>query len=533
MKRKGRKMIALYGATKEVHDHITGNSGSFEATMEGFARLKEAGAGFIVQIVPMKDNYHQFQDMINLAGLMGFHYRIGAPWLYLSAFNDRERNEEIISQRLSPKDVIEIDKPPLNFESEHLQECDNYKEDYLLSSCIKDRKAFHIDPYGGMSFCSFLRLPEFRYNLRKGTFREGWEDFIPSLATKIKVETEYMENCAFCELREHCRICPVYAYLEHGRFSAKVEYLCEIAKENKKFKENLIKNHRRFYECGGITIQVDSELPIVEDTFNTKFKKFERERPGKDNVKIRHYFFLPDMEGKNLGKEIYRKPPWAIYKKDSSWIYLGISSDENDKSLHKVAVFNNDHTSGAIYNLNKDMFMRGNLQALTLFPTDQILLARLLADRRGFYLHSGGVILDGKGLLFAGHSEAGKSTMIKMLQDKAEILCDDRNIIRKIDRDFMVYGTWSHGEIPAVSSASAPLRAIFFLRKSDHNRVVPMENKVEIIRNLLACFIKSFVTSDWWEKSFSILEEVAQKVPFYELYFDKSGKVTDLLKNYI
>ena len=60
-------MVALYGATAAVHDHITRTPGSFEAVMQGFAYLKEAGVGFIVQIIPMKDNYGQLKDMIRLA----------------------------------------------------------------------------------------------------------------------------------------------------------------------------------------------------------------------------------------------------------------------------------------------------------------------------------------------------------------------------------------------------------------------------------------------------------------------------------
>ena len=61
MKRKGSKMISLYGATAEIHDHITRNPGSFKATLKGFRLLQEVGADFIVQIVPMKDNYHQLE----------------------------------------------------------------------------------------------------------------------------------------------------------------------------------------------------------------------------------------------------------------------------------------------------------------------------------------------------------------------------------------------------------------------------------------------------------------------------------------
>ena len=51
MKRKGNKMVALYGATADVHDRVTRNPGSFAATMRGFSLLKEAGAGFVVQII--------------------------------------------------------------------------------------------------------------------------------------------------------------------------------------------------------------------------------------------------------------------------------------------------------------------------------------------------------------------------------------------------------------------------------------------------------------------------------------------------
>ena len=116
MKRKGSKMVALYGATAEIHDHITRNPGSFEAVMQGFAYLKEAGAGFIVQLIPMRDNYHQFNEMVTTAKSLSRHWRVGAAWLYLSADGDPERNREIKRQRLSPKEVVDLDKPDLSYD---------------------------------------------------------------------------------------------------------------------------------------------------------------------------------------------------------------------------------------------------------------------------------------------------------------------------------------------------------------------------------------------------------------------------------
>jgi hypothetical protein len=278
-----------------------------------------------------------------------------------------------------------------------------------------------------------------------------------------------------------------------------------------------------------MTIQVEADIPIKDDTFHPKFKKFEISAPGEVAVNIRHHFALPDLDGKDLGQEFYRKAPWAVYKKGDSWIYLGIAPQAEDKSLHRAVIFNHDHTRARIYNTNEEVFRKGDLHSLTMFPTDQILIARVLADRQGFYLHSCGVIFEGKGLLFAGHSEAGKSTTATILKDKAQILCDDRIIIRKNGNGFKIYGTWSHGDVPDISSSSAPLSAIMFLEKSDENKLIPITDKKEVAKRMLACLIKPFVTADWWEKTLDLIDDVVAKVPCYVMKFDKSGKIVDSL----
>jgi MoaA/NifB/PqqE/SkfB family radical SAM enzyme len=533
LKKKGSKMVALYGATADVHDHITRNPGSFDAAIAGFRYLKEAGAGFMVQLIPMRDNYHQFPRMVELAGSLSRHYRVGAAWLYLSASGDKQVNEEIKRQRLDPKEVVALDAPDPSFEEGPEESsghgCRGDDSGYLFSACIQGKRDFHIDPYGKAAFCSFIKDPEFRYDLRKGDLRHFWEGFIPSLARKVKVSDEFRSNCGSCALSKDCRFCPVYGYLEHRRCDAKVDYLCEVARENSAFKANWLKDHRRYFKIADITIRFDCDLAIQDDTFHPKFKHFEAHVPSNDMITIRHHFALPDLSGEDQGAEVYRKPPWAVYKKDSSWIYLGISPTAGDTSLHRVVVFNSGHTRSRIYNLNEDNFRRGNLTSLTMFPSDQILLARVLADRRGLYLHSCGVDYGGKGLLFAGHSEAGKSTVATLLKGKADILCDDRMIIRDTSGGFKIYGTWSHGDVPDVSSGSAPLRAVFFLHKAKENHITRIDDRTVMAQKLLDCLIKPFVTADWWEKTLSLIEDMTADVPCYDLYFDKDALLTETL----
>ena len=110
-----------------------------------------------------------------------------------------------------------------------------------------------------------------------------------------------------------------------------------------------------------------------------------------------------------------------------------------------------------------------------------------------------------------------------------EILCDDRNIVRLHDDDWLVYGTWSHGDVSVVSAASAPLRAILFLEKAAENTLTLLTDRREITRRLLACVIKPFVTANWWHKTLDVIERLGPEVPCYVMKFDKSGEIVPKL----
>ena len=284
-----------------------------------------------------------------------------------------------------------------------------------------------------------------------------------------------------------------------------------------------------FFRIAGIVMEVKSDLPLTEITFHPKFKAFETDGPGEDTIHIRHHFASPPFPAGIAGRKVCEEPPWVIYEGDDRWVYMAVPEDPAPKPYYQMAVFSKDYSQADIYNPDPEIFIRGGLQSLSLFPTDQILLAQVLAARQACYMHASGVILRNKGLLFLGHSEAGKSTMVKMLKGRAEILCDDRVIIRKWPDGFKIHGNWSHGEVPDVSPNSAELRAVFFLIKSNENLAVRVNSKKEIIKDLLDCLIKPYTPASWWERMLSLSGGIAAEIPFYKLYFDTSGKVIDLL----
>src|SRR5437870_3844351 len=110
--------------------------------------------------------------------------------------------------------------------------------------------------------------------------------------------------------------------------------------------------------------------------------------------------------------------------------------------------------------------MRVDLDPLE-FPLDELLVNALLAQRRGVELHACGVIDGGQGLLFIGNSGDGKTTTARLWQNQtAEIVSDDRVIVRAENGGWMMYGTPWHGEADICSAASAP-RATACIRPSD------------------------------------------------------------------
>lgn len=286
--------------------------------------------------------------------------------------------------------------------------------------------------------------------------------------------------------------------------------------------------YSRYYQVAGITIRVNSELKITDTTFAPKFKLFEVKEPGDDVVVINHRFGLPEFNAYEAEKIVYNQSPWIIYANKKEYTYiLQTSPDPDDNRINQIMFCNEDYSEITIYNNDAytDGFKKGNKDALTLNPTDQIFLSQVLSRRDGCYFHSDGMIINGNGYLFVGHSGAGKSTIATLLKDKGEILCDDRMIVRKKDDDFKIYGNWSHGTLPIVSASSAHLKAIFFLNQSETNKIESVNKTMEKIKTLISCMVKPLNSDKWWNSSLNLIEDIARTIPCYNLFFNKNGKI--------
>lgn len=531
-------IVSLYGATAEVADVITQTPGSFAATLQGITYLKEAGAPFLIQIMPMKDNFHQYEKMIQLAINLCGRWRLGSTWLNMSSSGNEVQNSSILMQRLSPAE-INILEPPTCDSLEIAKKrsvCgagSSSQDGYLLGACIEKRRDFHIDPFGRMSFCFYASDPKLKCDLRKHTFDHCWNEFIPSLQRAIPEDDTYRKVCKNCRYQAACYWCPLKGYLENRTYTDKIDYLCDIAKERAALMNELQEKHQRFYTIGGLTIQVNSELPFAHSTFGEKFNEFDTERTDEPDIIIDLYFKDRQLDLSNLGRLVHNSGSRKIFEKNGSWIYLPRVTDNTDlRPPSQVVVCNSTHNRIKVYNTSDVSFHKGNMQSLTMTSTDLIFLTRTFALLKGCFFHSSGLVTDGKGLMFLGHSGVGKSTIAKMLiKEGAKLLCDDRILVRTGNKPITLYGNWHHGELPEVSSASAPLAAMFFLEQANDNSIIEISKSLEKLDRILPVLIHSVTTEKWWSDTLSTIDDIIQNIPMYLLRFDKSGEIVPLLRN--
>lgn len=212
------------------------------------------------------------------------------------------------------------------------------------------------------------------------------------------------------------------------------------------------------------------------------------------------------LDTKDLGDEVFSardvpdrvSPNWCLYRDvQGSWT-LEVNTSAHSVFRQRVAVFGTDLRHGELY---VDLAHRN----LTVYPyplgapLDRVLLVNLFAQGLGVMLHACGIAYDGKGYVFAGPPEAGKTTLARLWSrfSDATVLGDECLILRRKGERFWVYGTPWVGEAGLCSPAGVPTEGIFFIRHDLENvlTAIAPERAVErlLAQSLLAPYDASAI----------------------------------------
>jgi len=153
----------------------------------------------------------------------------------------------------------------------------------------------------------------------------------------------------------------------------------------------------------------------------------------------------------------------------------------------------------------------------------------VLAKDGGFLLHSASAIRNGKAFLFAGVSEAGKTTISRLAPPDVTLLTDEISYVRKQGEAYVAFGTPFTGELAKLGeNVSAPIDTLYLLSKGPENRIDSV-SQAEATRSLLANLLFFAEDEELVQAIFHSAFEFVSRVPVARLTFVPDIRVWELI----
>jgi radical SAM protein with 4Fe4S-binding SPASM domain len=196
----------------------------------------------------LRSTAHEFDEISRFCRERTKDYYRFDPLLHLRFDGDPARNAEIRAERLSPAEVVSLERADAErfgalqrgcAEGELLiDDAEHTGSDHLFH-CGAGNGIFTVGYDGTFRPCSSLWHPDTVFalradpqrpgSLRPGALREAWEDWVPRVRDLRGANPEFLEKCRKCGIINLCLWCPAHAALETGNMDDWVEYFCEVA----------------------------------------------------------------------------------------------------------------------------------------------------------------------------------------------------------------------------------------------------------------------------------------------------------------
>ncbi|MGD0500599.1 MAG: radical SAM protein [Bryobacteraceae bacterium] len=218
--------ITLYGGARETYERLTGIPGSYDRCMRGIQLLRERKLPLALKTVAISINKHEIGEMKRFAEELGLSFKFDGM------MNPRiDCSQSPLAVRLQPWEVVKMDLE----DPERVAEWKKFAARFNgpanppersdeVYHCGGGINGFAIDPEGKMTICVLSHVD--CYDLRQGSFREGWDHFLHQVRRK---KITRVTKCTACEIKAMCGMCPANGELESGDPEAPVEFLCHVA----------------------------------------------------------------------------------------------------------------------------------------------------------------------------------------------------------------------------------------------------------------------------------------------------------------
>jgi hypothetical protein len=176
--------------------------------------------------------------------------------------------------------------------------------------------------------------------------------------------------------------------------------------------------------------------------------------------------------------------------------------------------------------------VRPNSYSVLCLGGAELLIRTRLLDCSGIVFHAGGIDDHGDGIMFVGHSGAGKSTQALLWANSAGSIPmnDDRIAVRLHGPEAIMHGLPWGGTAKLNRNHSAPLRAVVLLEQAEVNAIseVPAQ---EAVTSLVARSFLPYWDSERLDMAIDTIERLVTRVPLMRLRCRPEPSVIDLVRS--
>ena len=146
---------------------------------------------------------------------------------------------------------------------------------------------------------------------------------------------------------------------------------------------------------------------------------------------------------------------------------------------------------------------------------------RQLLAYDGLMLHASAIALDGRAYLFSGPSGMGKSTHTRLwkeiYKDRVTVFNDDKPALRRIDGEWLAYGTPWCGKDGINENVRVSLAGICFLKRGEENSIRRLSVS-EATPLVISQTLRKFHEPRSLDLMIGLVERLVTEIPVYELY---------------
>ncbi|MDA3788137.1 MAG: radical SAM protein [Desulfobacula sp.] len=233
--------VTVYGLSEKKYTRVARTNNYF-IFIDGLEKLIKASMPVSLKATIMKSNFKHLKEITEFCRNKSYKNFRFDPFLVLRTDKNKKRNQDIINQRLSVEEIITLEQEDSMRMEAVKKECARMDEEIVLGDtteklfqCGAGLSSCMIDCNGFFRLCGSLVNDKCIYDLKKGSLKKAWEEFVPGILNLQSENKIYLDKCGKCSIIDLCTWCPAKADLETNKLDGYSQYFCSIASKRYEF----------------------------------------------------------------------------------------------------------------------------------------------------------------------------------------------------------------------------------------------------------------------------------------------------------